>query len=152
MRTGTGGDTQAEHLRGVADVGVPVTLSHGISPSFRSWTGDLDGVPARPAHKVMVVPSRAPKIHHLAIIAGEDLHVAGHQEHEISVGRGAPDADNSLTQGRVDARGASEVVELREYFADKMSEQSNAESALAATRFRHGAAHPSLHVRSNWAE
>jgi hypothetical protein len=42
-------------------------------------------------------------------------------------------------------------VELREYFADKMSEQANAESALAATRFRHGAAHPSLHVRSNWA-
>ena len=83
MRTGTGGDTQAEHLRGVADVGVPVTLSQGISPSFRGWTGDLDGVPARPAHKVMVVPSRAPKIHHLAIIAGEDLHVAGHQEHEI---------------------------------------------------------------------
>ena len=100
----------------------------------------------------MVVPSRAPKIHHLAIIAGEDLHVAGHQEHEISAGRGVPDADNSLTQGRVNARGASEVVELREYFADKMSEQANAESALAATRFRHGAAHPSLHVRSNWAE
>ena len=79
MRTGTGGDTQAEHLRGVADVGVPVTLSQGISPSFRSWTGDLDG---------------------LAIIAGEDLHVAGLQEHKISVGRGEPDAATSLTQDR----------------------------------------------------
>ena len=121
MRTGTGGDTQAEHLRGVADVGVPVTLSQGISPSFRSWTGDLDGVPARPAHKVMVVLPRAPKIHRLAIIAGEDVHVAGlHHEHEISVGRGEPDAATSLSQDRVDARGASEVVELREYFADKI--------------------------------
>jgi len=89
VRTGTGGDTQAEHLRGVADVGVPVTLSQGISPSFRGWTGDLDG---------------------LAIIAGEDLHVAGLQEHEISVGRGEPGAATSLSQGRVDARGASEVV------------------------------------------
>jgi hypothetical protein len=104
----------------VADVGVPVTLSQGISPSFRSWTGDLDGVPARPAHKVMVVLPRAPKIHRLAIIAGEDVHVAGLQEHEISVGRGEPDAATSLSQDRVDARGASEVVELREYFADKI--------------------------------
>ena len=99
----------------------------------------------------MVVPSRAPKIHRLAIIAGEDVHIAPLQEHKISVRRGEPDAATSLTQGRVVLRGASEVVELREYFADKISEQADAESALAATRFRHGAAHPSLHVRSYWA-
>jgi len=104
----------------VADVGVPVTLSQDISPSFRGWTGDLGVVPARPAHKVMVVLLRAPKMRGLAIIAGEDVHVAGLQEHEISVGRGEPDAATSLSQDRVDARGASEVVELREYFADKI--------------------------------
>jgi len=69
------------------------------------------------------------------MIAGEDVHVAGlHHEHEISGGRGEPDADNSLTQGRVDLRGASEVVELREYFADKMSEQANAEGCVSLDR------------------
>jgi hypothetical protein len=99
----------------VADVGVPVTLSQDISPSFRGWTGDLGVVPARPAHKVMVVLLRAPKMRGLAIIAGEDVHVAGlRHEHEISVGRGEPDAATSLSQGRVDLRDASEVVELPE--------------------------------------
>jgi hypothetical protein len=97
--------TKAEHLQGVADVGVPVTLSQGICPSLRGWTGDFDGVPSRPAHNVMVVLPRAPKTHRLAIIAGEDVHVAGLQEHKISVGRGESDAATSLSQDRVDARG-----------------------------------------------
>jgi len=86
---------------------------------MRSWAGDLDGVPARPADKVMVVLPRAPKIHCLAIIVGEDVHVAGLHEHEILVGRGEPDAATSLSPGRMAARGASEVVELREYYANR---------------------------------
>jgi hypothetical protein len=135
--------TEADRLQGVADVGVPVTLSQGISPSFRGWTGDLDGVPARPAHKVRVVLPRAPKIHHLAIIAGEDVHVAGlHHEHEISGGRGEPGAATSLTQGRVDLRGASEVVELREFFADKIFVGASQRRRMCLTRSPFGTPKP----------
>ena len=82
----------------------------------------------------MVLP-RAPKIHRLASIAGEDVHVAGlHHEHEISVGRGEPDAATSLSQGRVDLRDASEIVELREYFADKIYAGASQRRRMCLTR------------------
>ena len=70
--------------------------------------------------------------HRLAIIAGEDVHIAPLREHQISVGRSQSDAATSLSQDRVELRDASEFVELQELAADKIYAGANQRTRMCS--------------------
>ena len=105
--------TEAEHFQRMADVGVPMLFGNSIGPLNDGLPGDLDGASARPAQEMMVVLLGTSKVDRLAVLACQNVHLAGvHQESESPVNRGEPDVVPALSQGRMDLLGAAEIVEL----------------------------------------
>jgi hypothetical protein len=114
--------TQAEYLEGVADVGVPVLLGNSVGPFNDCPAGDLDGATTRPAQEVMVVLLGALQIDRLAVLARQDVHLAGvHHESQSPVDRTESDVVPALAQGRMDLLGAAKIVELREQISDSLA-------------------------------
>jgi len=93
-----------------------------IGPLNDGLPGDLDGASARPAQEMMVVLLGTLKVDRLAVLACQNVHLAGvHQESESPVNRGEPDVVPALSQGRMDLLGAAEIVELQEQGLDSLS-------------------------------
>jgi len=92
------------------------------SPLNDGLAGDFDGASARPAQEVVVVLLGALQIDRLAVLARQDVHVAGvHHESKSPVDRGESDLVPALSQGRVDLLGAAEIAELREQVLDSLA-------------------------------
>jgi hypothetical protein len=114
--------TEAEHFQGVADVGVPVLFGNSVGPLDDCPAGDLDGATTRPAQEVMVVLLRALQIDSLAVLAGQDVYLAGvHHESQSPVDRAKSNVVSAIPQGGVDLLGAAEIMELREQVSDSLA-------------------------------
>ena len=114
--------TEAEHFQGVADVGVPVLFGNIVGPLNDGLTGDFDGASTRAAQEVMVVLLGALQIDRLAVLARQDVHLAGvHHESESPVDRTESDVVPAPSQHGMDLLGAAEIVELREQVSDSLA-------------------------------
>ena len=113
---------EAEHFQGVADVGVSVLFGNIVGPLNDGLAGDFDGASTRAAQEVVVVLLGALQIDRLAVLARQDVHLAGvHHESESPVDRTESDVVSAPSQHGMDLLRAAEVVELREQVSDSLA-------------------------------
>jgi len=99
-----------------------VLFGNIVGPLNDGLTGDFDGASTRAAQEVMVVLLGALQIDRLAVLARQDVHLAGvHHESESPVDRTESDVVPAPSQHGMDLLGAAEIVELREQVSDSLA-------------------------------
>ena len=99
-----------------------------VGPLNDDLARDFDGTTTRAAQEVMVVLLGALQIDRLAVLARQDVHLAGvHHESQSPVDRTESSVVPAPSQHGMDLLGAAEIAELREQISDSLAIASSPE-------------------------